>query len=201
MLNRRNRSTPRPSKRSGRRERAELHREVEQHGTMVYRLAYRIVRNQADAEDVAQEVFVKYVQARRRAAITNPRAWLSITSLNTARNLLRGEKNRKRREDSWARDPQRQLTVSAKSPNVDENEADLWDAVDQLPDELKFPLLLHYQEGLKYREIATALRCPPGTVATRISQAKDRLRTRVSPLSNAPAHGAENRTPQPKGTP
>ena len=149
---------------------------------MVYRLAFRVVRNQADAEDVSQEVFVKYVQARRRAGVANPRAWLSITALNTARNLIRGEKNRKRREDNWARNAPHSTTPSAKETDED---AQIWDAVDQLPDELKFPLLLHYQEGLKYREIATALRCPPGTIATRISQAKERIRTRLSTSGGA----------------
>ncbi|MEM7168150.1 MAG: RNA polymerase sigma factor [Planctomycetota bacterium] len=161
--------------RGKRRQRQELHRDVEQFGPLVYRLAFRIVHNQADAEDVAQEVFVKYVQARRRNGVANPRAWLSITALNTARNVLRGEKNRKRREDSWARDPQRHPPQSAK-----EDGDEVWDAVERLPDDLKFPLLLHYQEGLKYREIAAALRCPPGTVATRISQAKEQIRTQMS---------------------
>ncbi len=151
---------------------------AELHGAMVFRLALRVVHNRADAEDIAQEVFVKFVEARRRASVTEPRGWLAITALNTARNLLRSEKNRRIRQEVWAERTAREHSdreCSANEP-VDRDGA-VWKAVDALPTELKFPLLLHYQEGLKYREIAEALRCPPGTVATRISQAKSKVQS------------------------
>ena len=45
-------------------------------------------------------------------------------------------------------------------------------ALSELPEELRLPVVLHYREGLKYREIAEALECPQGTVATRVANAK-----------------------------
>ena len=163
-------------------ERGELHRLAEQHGGMVYRLALRIVRNRTDAEDVAQEVFVKLVEARRRASVDEPRGWLAITALNTARNWVRRESNHRRRSEVWAE--RRALDGNGAleedgSVTTDDREEAVWRAVDALPSDLRFPLLLHYQEGLKYREIATALACPPGTVATRISEARARVRTLI----------------------
>ena len=150
-------------------ERSELHRLAKLHGEMVYRLAWRVCRNRDDAEDVAQEVFVKFVEARRRASIHEPRAWLAVTALNTAKNLLRHESNRRKRQEEFAERSTRERT--SKEDAADREEA-VWRAIDALPTLLRFPLLLHYQEGLKYREIASALDCPEGTVATRISQAK-----------------------------
>ena len=84
--------------------REELHKAVEQHGDMVFRLAYRILRNRADAEDASQEVFIKYVQTLRQNPVRSPRAWFSVTALNTARNIIRREQNRRRREDQWAQE-------------------------------------------------------------------------------------------------
>ena len=164
-------------------ERADLHHCAEQHGAMVFRLALRVVRNRADAEDVTQEVFVKLVEARRRANVQEPRGWLAITALNTARNHLRNEKNRRRRQEVFAERAMRERgnggSTNQGTPTQESTieESAVWAAVDTLPVELRFPLLLHYQEGLKYREIADALRCPPGTVATRISQAKSKVQS------------------------
>lgn len=152
-------------------ERKALHGAIDEFGPLVYRLAYRILGNPADAEDAAQEVFLKFLRIRRGGRITDERAWLAVTALNTARNLQRGDRNRRRRESQWA---ERSHRTSGEARDGDTGE--IWSAVESLPDELKIPLILHYQEGFKYREIADALHCPSGTVATRIASAKERLR-------------------------
>ena len=100
-------------------EREELRRTVELHGPMVYRLAFRVLRNRADAEDAAQEVFVQYVKARRKASVEKPRAWLAITALNTARNLVRQERNRRRRQEVWAERRARESLPEQPLPEVD----------------------------------------------------------------------------------
>lgn len=181
-------------------ERDHLHEAIDDHGSMVYRLAYRILGNAADAEDTAQDVFVKYMRARRKSdGVQNPRAWLSVTALNTARNRLRDDLNRKRRERAWA------SRVPPEQPSSDGGD-DVWRAVDTLPDELKIPLILHYQEDFKYREISEALGCPEGTVATRIARAKDRVRAHMSKMTEdnsqkTNTNGAGNRDKRDRRSP
>ena len=155
------------------RERKPLHRAIERHGEMVYRLAYRVLRNPADAEDAAQEVFIKLLRLRRSTTngVRNERAWLSITSLNTARKILRESRNRRKRE-TWVAENHHH-----RPDERDAQSQEVWQAVDALPDELRIPLILHVQEGLKYREIAEAMGCPEGTVGSRISDAKARMRS------------------------
>ena len=159
-----------------RRERQALHAAIEEHGAMVFRLASRILGNAADAEDVSQEVFLRYLRVRLRGQtrIADARSWLAVTALNSARNFRRSEQNRRKREEHWARE------YHESSPSrVDDDFERVWQVALGLPDELRVPLILHYQEGFKYREIAKALSCPEGTIATRISTAKERIRSRM----------------------
>ncbi len=159
-------------------QRAELHRLVDRYGQLVYRLAFRLLKNQADAEDIAQDVFTKYVQECLDSTIDNPRAWLCVSALNAARNQIRGQQNRRRREDQWAERSQLQQDSAGHNGSSDDStRSQVWEAVDALPDELRIPIALHYQEGFKYREIAEVTGCPIGTVSARISTAKEQIRT------------------------
>ena len=168
------------------RERKALYEAIDHYGAMVYRLAYRVLRNQNDAEDVAQEVFVKLLRARRAStlACSNPKAWLSVTTLNTARKALRSEANRRKREELVAFEKSRVHPSPCEPPD---DAAEVWRIVDGLAEDLRTPLVLHYQEGFKYREIAAALGCPEGTVATRISTAKARVRTILEKSGGLPS--------------
>ncbi|MGE3165492.1 MAG: sigma-70 family RNA polymerase sigma factor [Planctomycetota bacterium] len=143
---------------------------IREHHGLVYRVAFRMVRNQADAEDVTQEVFLRVMLSAREASRTAclP-AWLVRVTLNAAKNHIRGAANRRLREALQAA-----ARPTQEAKNVD-TEA-LSRAIHELPETLRVPLLLHYDEGLKYREIGLALDCPDGTVAKRISTAKARLR-------------------------
>ena len=111
-------------------ERKALHGAIDEFGPLVYRLAYRILGNPADAEDAAQEVFLKFLRIRRGGRITDERAWLAVTALNTARNLQRGDRNRRRRESQWA---ERSHRTSGEARDGDTGE--IWSAVESLPDE------------------------------------------------------------------
>ncbi len=176
------------------RERKQLHAAIDQHGSMVYRLAYRILGNGADAEDAAQEVFVKYLRVRRRGVTTiaDERSWLAVTALNGARNFRRGENNRKQREERWAREVgevRSQGSADGVRAISQAEESDrIWQVALSLPEELKIPLILFYQEEFKYREIAQILGCPEGTVATRIATAKERIKNIVEKRPEGSSH-------------
>lgn len=63
------------------------------------------------------------------------------------------------------------------------------EAIDELPEALRLPVILHYQEGLKYDEIAAVLDCPAGTVASRLSAARERLRKQLGALAVSAGFG------------
>lgn len=148
---------------------------VGDHHELIYRVAYRELGNASDAEDVTQSTFLRLMtELARGATLTSPRGWLVRVAINGARQLRRGNQNRKRREEKWA-----EGRVEREEAAVHRDD-EVTAAVADLPEELRLPVVLHYQEGLKYREIAEALECPEGTVARRISNARSQLRARLT---------------------
>jgi RNA polymerase sigma factor (sigma-70 family) len=147
---------------------------IRDHHALVYRLAARILGNPHDAEDVTQSVFLhvmRSLDAYRSAR--SPTAWIARAAVNEAVSWLRAESRRRQREK--AVEAKRR---AARSGDDSMHEA-LSSAVRSLPDDLRIPVILHYQEGFKYREIAEVCKCPAGTVARRIARAKERLRSNL----------------------
>jgi len=138
----------------------------------VYRLALRMTRNADDALDVAQDTFLRAFtrigQFRGQAGLTT---WLYRIAVNEALQLLRRRKEQARKL--------RQVPVETEQPpetSATSRRLDVETALDRLTDNDRAILLLRYQEGLDYREIAEALECEPGTVASRLNRARGRLR-------------------------
>ncbi|MFN0058692.1 MAG: sigma-70 family RNA polymerase sigma factor [Planctomycetota bacterium] len=159
-----------------------VHQAIAEHHAMVYRLAFRVLRQQADAEDVCQDVFLKL--ASQVQGLRDPNAlpgWLRRVAFNLSINCQRAKRARRKHETAVGHDPR--TRVRCESPGQEDRMEDphqrVAAALDTLPDTLRWPFVLHYQEGLKYHEIAQLLDCPPGTVARRISVAKERLRARL----------------------
>ena len=176
------------------------HRAADEHADLVYRVAYRVVRNASDAEDIVQDVFLKLLRLSEGSARTPEgdqlRPWLTRVTLHRALNYIRSETGRRRREERWQRErPGRSDAMSSRpsseaaryptesstaEPGGELERQETIDhldrAVQELPDTLRVPLVLHFHEGFRYREIASTLACPEGTVAKRIHTAKERLR-------------------------
>lgn len=142
------------------------------------RVATRVLHDRAAAEDVVQET---YLQAWRSFATfqpgTNCRAWLYTIMF---RVISRARKKAlAARQVDLESAPAGALQVE--TPPVDTLARDhLLAAVDALPDVYRTVLLLADVEQLKYREIAEALDVPLGTVMSRLSRARDQLRTAVA---------------------
>ncbi|MBN1422338.1 MAG: sigma-70 family RNA polymerase sigma factor [Planctomycetes bacterium] len=153
-------------------------RATAEHHEMVYRIAHRVLGNASDAEDVTQGVYLRLLQfhsrLRRESSL---KAWLAKTTLNAARLVLRRDATRRERERRWG---DRKLEQRKTQPMLSAEEVN--GAIDALSEELRIPVILHYQEGMTHREIAEALACPEGTVARRLSSARDRLRKRLEHL-------------------
>jgi RNA polymerase sigma-70 factor (ECF subfamily) len=152
---------------------AEFHRLVDDHGPMLYRMAYRMLGDRHEAEDLVQEA---YRSAWKSRATFRPgsgeRAWLAA--------ILR-----RRAVDQWRRPKPptvlvdgRNLEVGAPAdePGRDEFSDEIQQALRRLPDELRETLLLVVVVELTHQEAADMLGIPLGTVLSRVSRARERLR-------------------------
>lgn len=144
------------------------------HGTVLYRVAYRLVGKAHDAEDVLQDTFRSAWASR---ALYDPsrseRSWLLA--------ILR-----RRVADHWRKHEPREVPVSHDAPDPparaaadpfhDELSQAMQAALDRLPKELRETLLLVVVGELTHQETADLLGVPLGTVLSRVSRARSRLR-------------------------
>lgn len=142
-----------------------------------YRTAWLIVRDRADAEEAVQEAFLRVW--RFRDALPEGEAmrpWLYRVLVNTSLSLLRRERPRAAAADAVAN---QRSVVAERSPDVAAVDAEaaaaVLAAISDLPEHLRVPVVLRYWSGLSEREIADAVRRRPGTVKSRLHEAKRRL--------------------------
>jgi len=164
-------------------DRAAFGRLVKLYQRAVYRVAYGITRNASDADDLAQETFVRAYQAIGRFRVGEPlHPWLARIAVNLAFSLHR---QRKRRPET-ALEPLVEAGhefAGSDDPaeNVARNERDrhLNAAFEDLSEEHRTILVLRVVEGMAYDEIARTLRLPAGTVMSRLSRARAELKARL----------------------
>lgn len=157
----------------------------------VLKLVSRFVSDAAEAQDVAQEAFLKAYRAlpsfRGESAFYT---WLYRIAINTAKNTLVSNRRRPVDFDLDLQDPE-QYDRQAKLKEVDTPEGVLLTeeirqvverAMEQLPEDLRTAIVLREIEGLSYEEIAEAMDCPVGTVRSRIFRAREAIDKRLQPL-------------------
>jgi RNA polymerase sigma-70 factor, ECF subfamily len=151
----------------------------DRHAPRIYALAYRILRNGTDAEDVVQEVFSQAwrTAGSYRAERGSVTAWLLVMARSRAIDRLRS----RRMSEQALDEADYQGLASGDSPVTEDliasERADFVQrALTQLPDDQRRALELAYFEGLSQSEIAAKLRTPLGTVKTRIRAALATLR-------------------------
>lgn len=149
----------------------------------IYGFAYRMVGNHEEAEDIAQEAFLRL--ARNASADLkgeSARRWLFVVARNHAISRLR--RNARHHEvtlDGVA-------AVESPAANPGEAEASLERcaqvraAVLELPPHMREVVVLREYEGMAYAEIAAVVGCSEGTVKSRLARAREVLRKRLSPL-------------------
>lgn len=138
---------------------------VEAQAVTLYRVSRSIVRCDADAKDAVQEAVLKAWAMRHtlRDEQAFP-AWLTRILVNECRALIRKQ----------ARiTPVEHMPEAIDPPPPDSS---VRDALSNLPEKLRLPLLLHYLEGFSLKEISGMLRTPVGTLKWRLSQARKQLR-------------------------
>jgi RNA polymerase sigma-70 factor (ECF subfamily) len=148
---------------------------LQQHSTPVYRFCLRMLANQEDAQDAAQETMVKVLRNLHRYRSD----WrFSTWVFGIARNTCIDEHRRRKRRRTTSEVEVVDCSASPLELTEREMKAErLRSALDDLPPLYREVLLLYHFEQLKYREIADLLELPLGTVMNRIFRARQRLRT------------------------
>ena len=152
---------------------------ADRHYLTVYRYAFRWVAAREDAEDVAQEVFIKLANSlqsfNRRAAFTT---WLYRVTANCAKDFLR--KNKRWHHNRVAEPLDEELASLNPGPESRSMHSQIVAAILKLPEKLQEATLLVFGEELSHGEAARILGCAESTVSWRIFQAKRKLRKVLS---------------------
>ena len=142
-----------------------------------YRTAWLIVRDRADAEEAVQEAYLRVWRFRDALPDGDDamRPWLYRVLVNTTLSLLRRERPRIAAvREAAAREPRAVGPADVAVLDAEASAAVLA-AIGDLPEHLRVPVVLRYWSGLTEREIAAAIRRRPGTVKSRLHEAKRRL--------------------------
>ena len=145
----------------------------------VVAIAYRVLADRTAAEDVAQEVFLKF---HRSISPDSERAsgWLHAAAVHSALNRLRGERRRVVRETAHAREAAQALNPDPQTLVVEaDRRRRVRSALARLPERTASVLLLRHS-GLSYAEVATALGIKVGNVGTVLRRAEEALRKEVN---------------------
>jgi len=154
-------------------------------------LVSRYIRDAGEAEDVAQEAFIKAYRGlahfRGESAFYT---WLYRIAVNTAKNSLVASGRRVPDQGVDATEAEQYnsgaLLRDGATPEHElltrEIEREIHRTIEGLPNELREAITLREMEGLTYEEIATVMGCPVGTVRSRIFRAREAVDRRLSPL-------------------
>lgn len=157
----------------------------------IVQLVNRFVKDPVEAQDVAQEAFIKAYRAlgnfRGDSAFYT---WLYRIAINTAKNYL---VSRSRRFSDYQVDVQEaeQVENAPQLKGMDTPDSILMNeqiieaiksAIEKLPEEMRTAIMLREFEGMSYEEIAQAMECPVGTVRSRIFRAREAIDQKLNPL-------------------
>lgn len=154
-------------------------------------LVGRFIHDFSEAQDVTQEAFIKAFRAlpsfRGESAFYT---WMYRIAVNTAKNHLVSRGRRTPTQDIDLDDasffPDEQAMQDIATPDAllqrDQLRAVVFDAIEQLPEELRVAVTLRELDGLSYEEIAEVMDCPIGTVRSRIFRAREAIDKRMQPL-------------------
>jgi RNA polymerase sigma-70 factor, ECF subfamily len=164
---------------------------LEKHRSSVVHFLYRMMQNSAEAEELAQEVFLRVYRSR---ATYEPTAkfttWLFRIATHLALNALRDHKHERlqeRLDDDSSDKPARQ--VSDARPSVEERMVyqarldEVRQAIAALPEKQRAAVLMHKYEEMEYSQIAKVLNCSESAVKSLLFRAYETLRARLAHMA------------------
>jgi len=169
---------------------------VERQWRFAYRVAWAVLRNRADAEDAAQETFLKIFRARAWRGLRDERAFVARAAWRAAVDRLRGGLAVQgtgrpgngafgaKKDEGAGREVIEEIADRGLSPEEQVAAAN-WEAavhrlIDSLPEELRQPLALSAE--MNSREIAAAMEIAEGTVLTRLMRGRQVLREKLTAM-------------------
>lgn len=149
-----------------------------QYKTLIFSIAYNYCKNVADANDILQETFLKYLKHDDCfESEEHKKAWLIRVTINNCKSLL---------ISPWF---QKTVPLDDKLPFVDKEESDLFRAVMALPVKYRIVIHLHYYAGYSTKEIAAALSLGESTVRVRLLRARDKLKAMLGKEGDCYGYG------------
>ena len=154
-------------------------------------LVTRYVSDTAEAQDVAQEAFIKAYRAIGRFRGDSAfYTWLYRIAINTAKNWIVAKNRRPPSSDIDATEAEQYgLSGRLQETSTPENELlrqeieqTVFETISTLPDDLRTAIMLREMDGMSYEEIATTMECPIGTVRSRIFRAREAIDEKLKPL-------------------
>lgn len=141
---------------------------INKYGDMIYRVALGYVKNKEDAEDIVQEVFIKYIEQLKAGKYFNDdsheKFWLIRVTINLCCNHLKRKKIHNRA-----------MTANPLYYELDEQENVLLECMDKLSEKYKIVFELFYLRDLKISEISKILNISEANVKTRLKRAREKI--------------------------
>jgi RNA polymerase sigma-70 factor (ECF subfamily) len=158
---------------------------VRRHQSRIHRLALHMLRDAADAEDVAQETFIRAYNALDRFdGRSEPYTWFYRIAVNLSLNALRSRRTSRTSGDSM--DPRLEAVMTEKRPSAmadpsgdagrKELYAALCEGIDSLSETLRTTLILVCIDGRSHEDASEILGAPEGTIAWRVHEARRKLK-------------------------
>lgn len=158
----------------------------------------RYINDHAEVQDVAQEAFIKAYRAlgkfRAESAFYT---WMYRIAINTAKNHLVSRGRRPPGSDLDINDAEI-VDMSGRLADIetpeaaiarDQLEAAVFEAIENLPDDLRTAITLRELDGMSYEDIAQIMQCPVGTVRSRIFRAREAVDQHIQPLVTTSRNG------------
>lgn len=164
---------------------------IQKYQHRIVSLVSRYVSDSHEAQDVAQEAFIKAYRAIGRFRGDSAfYTWLYRIAINTAKNWIVAKNRRPPASDIDAADAEQyDMDSRLKERNTPENEMlreeierTVYDTIATLPEDLRTAIMLREMDGMSYEEIATTMECPIGTVRSRIFRAREAIDEKLKPL-------------------
>jgi len=161
---------------------------IQKYQHRIVSLVTRYVSDPSEAQDVAQEAFIKAYRAIGRFRGDSAfYTWLYRIAINTAKNWIVAKNRRPPASDIDAVDAE-QYGISGKLQETSTPENELL-----RPEDLRTAIMLREMDGMSYEEIATTMECPIGTVRSRIFRAREAIDEKLKPLIGGHTSSGDNK--------
>ena len=141
---------------------------IKEHSNMVYKIAFLMLKNKEDAEEVYQETFIKlYENFKKMKNDEHMKHWLIRVTINNCKMLLR----KRKRENLTELDENISFEDNSNITSIE--------AVKKLPEKYRIVIYLYYYEQYKVSEISNILKTSEGTIKSQLSRAREILKNEL----------------------